>query len=158
MPSAYIETTIPSFYHSTRGSIQAVAWRAQTRTWWDRHRFRYDLYTSDAVFAELRNAPAGRAEPRLQMLAEAHVLAPSPDVERIAAYYISHRLMPGSAGLDALHMAFASFYGIDFLLTWNCRHIANANKAEHLAVLNRRLRISVPLMVTPYTLVPEGQP
>ncbi len=157
MPSVYIETTIPSFYHSTRRSLQALAWRAQTRTWWDRFRFRYGLCTSDAVIAELNNAPAPRAEPRLRMLDDVRTLPPHADVDRIAEFYMKHRLRPRAAGLDALHVAFASHYQIDFLLTWNCRHIANANKAAHLAVLNQRLGLPAPVMVTPYTLIPEDQ-
>lgn len=89
------------------------------------------------------------------MLSDIRILKPDPEVDRIASYYISNRLMPGTAGLDAVHMAFASHYRIDFLLTWNCKHIANANKAAHLAVLNGRLDLPAPLMVTPYTLIPE---
>ena len=158
MASVYIETTIPSFYHSNRRSIQALAWRAQTRLWWDRFRGSYQLCTSDAVLEELSNAPVERAEPRLRMLDGVRVLAPRPEVERIAEYYAGQRLMPRTGGLDGLHVAFTSYYEVDFLLTWKCRHIANANKAEHLAVLNRRLRLPVPAMVTPYTLIPEDQP
>src|ERR1041384_1623845 len=158
MASVYIETTIPSFYYSTRRSIQSLAWRAQTRTWWDRFRYPYDLCTSGAVLAELSNAPAPRAAPRLRMLEIVRTLPPHDEVDRIAEFYMKHRLMPRTAGLDALHVAFASHYEIDFLLTWNCRHIANANKAEHLAVLNHRLGLRSPIMVTPYTLVPEDQP
>lgn len=157
MPSVYIETTIPSFYHSTRKAIQALAWRAQTRTWWDRHSAKYDLCTSEAVIGELSNAPAERAAPRLRLLDGMRVLPPDPEVERIAAFYAKHKLMPQAAGLDGLHVAFVSYYRIDFLLTWNCRHIANANKAAHLAVLNRRLGLPIPAMATPYTLIPEDQ-
>jgi hypothetical protein len=157
MPSVYIETTIPSFYHSTRKSIQALAWRAQTRIWWDRHRASYELCTSDAVLVELGNAPTDRAEPRIRLMEGVRVLSPSADVQRIAAYYMDNRLMPRSAGLDALHVAFASVHGIDFLLTWNCKHIANDNKTEHLAVLNKRLSLPIPIMSTPYTLIPEDR-
>lgn len=157
MPSVYIETTIPSFYYSTRKSIQALAWSAQTRIWWDRLKNAYDLCTSAAVIAELSNAPPERAEPRLRMLDGIRVLAPHAEVDRIAEFYMKQRLMPRSAGLDAVHVAFASHYRIDFLLTWNCKHIANANKAEHLARLNERLGLPIPVMTTPYTLVPEGK-
>lgn len=155
MLSVYIETTIPSFYHSGRKSIQALAWRAQTRTWWDKYRSRYQLCTSDAVLIELRNAPSDRGVARIQLLDEARILAPNTEVEQLAAFYISEKLMPGTSGLDAVHVALASIYRVDFLLTWNCRHIANANKAAHLAALNRRRGLPVPMMVTPYTLIPE---
>jgi hypothetical protein len=74
-------------------------------------------------------------------------------VHRIAAEYIAHRLMPDDGGLDAVHVAAASFHGVDYLLTWNCKHLANANKTKHLAAINRRLGLHIPGLVTPYTLV-----
>ncbi len=65
---------------------------------------------------------------------------------------MSHRLMPREALGDAVHVAVASVNAIDFVLTWNCRHLANANKASHLAAINRRLGLFVPTIVTPYNL------
>jgi hypothetical protein len=151
----YIETSIPCFYYSIRRSVQALAWREQTRTWWDEYRRRYDLVTSEAVLAELGRAPKDRAAPRLRMLENIPLLPIDDRLERVTRYYIEQRLAPSSPGGDALHIAYASVHAIDFLLTWNCRHIANANKARHLAVLNKRLGLPVPAMATPYTLVPE---
>lgn len=66
--------------------------------------------------------------------------------------------MPSGAGGDAGHLAFASMHGVDFLLTWNCAHLANANKTKHLSVLNGRLGLSVPILTTPLTLIPEDMP
>jgi predicted nucleic acid-binding protein len=155
MLSVYLETTIPSFYHTSRRSIQSLAWRAATRRWWDYYRHAYQLRTSEAVLTELGRSPSEHAEPRLEMLDDVPRLPIVPEVERLAATYLSHRLMPTSAIADAVHVAVASFYAVDFLLTWNCTHIANDNKARHLEVLNRRLGVHVPRMVTPYTLFPE---
>ncbi len=152
----YIETSIPSFYHSSRTSIQALAWREQTRRWWDEFRDEYEVFTSEAVLAELARAPRGRAEPRLRLLDGIPILAINQRLERVANTYVEGLLMPSVPGTDALHVAFASVYAMDFLLTWNCRHIANANKAKHLAVLNKRMGLRIPSMVTPYTLVPEA--
>ena len=59
------------------------------------------------------------------------------------------------AGGDAVHLALASMHLMDFLLTWNCRHLANANKIQHMAVLNARLRLHLPVITTPLTLMPE---
>jgi hypothetical protein len=66
--------------------------------------------------------------------------------------------MPRDARGDAAHLAMASLHGVDFLLTWNCRHLANANKADHLRVINTRLRLTVPVLTTPMTLMPEDAP
>ena len=65
--------------------------------------------------------------------------------------------MPAEAGGDAVHLALASMHSIDFLLTWNCRHLANANKIQHLTVLNARLGLHVPVITTPLTLMPEDE-
>ena len=62
--------------------------------------------------------------------------------------------MPKPPSADALHLALASFYRMDFLLTWNCRHIANANKTKHLEVLNRGMGLPVPQLITPHQLQP----
>jgi len=79
-------------------------------------------------------------------------LAETQTAADVARAYIKHRLMPAEAGGDAFHLALASIHGIDFLLTWNCRHLANANKMEHLRVLNARLGLSVPNVTTPLNL------
>lgn len=155
MPSVYIETTIPSYYHSMRVSPQALAWRAQTRHWWDHHRHRYELVTSLAVIQELEAAPSGRAASRVAMLSGVELLAIDEVVNSTAQYYLDQKLMPSSARVDALHVALASCHRIDFVLTWNCRHIANANKTRHLGVLSARRGLHVPVLTTPYNLTQE---
>jgi hypothetical protein len=155
MPSVYIETTIPSYYYSVRSSVQALAWRAQTRLWWDAHRRRYQLFTSLAVLSELQDGQSERVAPRIDLLAGLEHLAITASVEATAEYYLQQKLMPRSAKVDALHVALASCHRIDFLLTWNCQHIANANKTRHLEVLNKRMGLPIPVLATPYNLVQE---
>ncbi len=81
-----------------------------------------------------------------------------PGLDDVVAYYVEHHLMPADAQGDAAHLAMASMHAIDFLLTWNCRHLANANKIQHIAVLNRRLGLSVPVVTTPLALLSEDVP
>ncbi len=69
------------------------------------------------------------------------------------ATYIERRAMPNDPGGDALHLAVASSYGLDVLLTWNCRHLANPNKMEHIRAVNRELRLPMPLITTPLNYV-----
>ena len=105
--------------------------------------------------AELALAPAVKARRATSLLAAATVLDEPPGLSELVEYYLEHRLMPVEFGGDAVHLAFASLHSMDFLLTWNCRHLANANKIRHLAVLNGRLNLSVPVITTPLTLIPE---
>ena len=153
--TVYIETTIPSYYCETRRSPAIAAWREATRTWWHNYRAAYDLFTSAYVLAELRRAPAAKARLAQQLLAGVPILDEPPGVQDVVAYYIAHRLMPADALGDAAHLALASMHGVKFLLTWNCRHLANANKVQHIAVLNARLGLPVPIVTTPLELIPE---
>ncbi len=152
MASVYIETTIPSFYYTSRKSVQALAWHKQTRHWWDHLRHKYTLVTSTAVIDELEQAPPERAAPRLALLEGVTLLQVDPRVDGVVAEYIAHHLMPDDGGRDAVHVALASVHAVDFVLTWNCTHLANVNKARHLTTINARLGLLVPALVTPYYL------
>lgn len=155
MARVYIETTIPSFYFETRRKLPAPAWRAATRLWWDQYRHAFELCTSEVVLEELSRAPAAKSMPGRGLLDGVAVLPDAPGIAGAAAYYIEHRLVPHDALADALHLAYASVHAIDYLLTWNCRHLANVNKTRHLAVLNDRLGLPIPVLTTPLTLLPE---
>lgn len=72
-------------------------------------------------------------------------------------YYIQEKVMPRSLAGDAHHLASASFYSVDFLLTWNCNHLANANKFRHIQIINARLGLKNPYIVTPQQLVKEQE-
>lgn len=154
MRRVYVETSIPSMYFETRTEHMLPQWALVTRTWWDRYRHLYDLCTSEAVWTELLAAPAPKRALMEEMFREVRVLPDPPGYEDVAAFYIQHMLMPAGATGDASHLAFASMHGVDYLLTWNCRHLANANKFRHIAVINGRLGLAVPSLVTPFSLVP----
>jgi hypothetical protein len=158
MQSVYIETTVPSFYFETRKSPLVLAWQAATRMWWDQYRARYRLCVSRFVMEELSRAPAAKARQALRLVRDCEVLSEPPELTELVQYYIEQHLMPVEAGGDAFHLALASLQAVDFMLTWNCRHLANANKTRHLAVLNGRLGLHVPIITTPLTLIPEDAP
>ena len=134
-----------------------MAWREATRQWWSRHRRGYSLVTSTFVLNELALAPTAKSGPGAALLAGVPILEGSPEVERIAGEYIRRRVMPASAVGDAAHLAVCSLHGINFLLTWNCRHLANANKVSHIRFVNERLGLSVPVLTTPLELIPEPE-
>lgn len=155
MLSVYVETTIPSYYHDSRQSPEVIAWTTATRSWWDEYRTQYQLYTSRLVLEELRRAPQAKATACTDLLEMVEVLDEPVELIDVAEYYIEHKAMPATAGGDAYHLALASLHRIDFLLTWNCQHLANANKIRHLTVLNARLGLPMPIITTPLTLIPE---
>ena len=75
------------------------------------------------------------------------------EVTDLAAYYVSEHLMPANDLGDAFHLAFATWYRIQYLLTWNCKHLANANKFEHVQILNARRRLVSAAIITPAQLL-----
>jgi transposase-like protein len=151
--SVYIETSVFSFYHDRRTAPAVIAMRDWTRQWWDGHRQRFVLATSTAVLAEL---DAGRLPHRDEALAMALGLPAIPvedEIREIVEVYIKHRVMPNNPVGDALHLALASFHKFDYLLTWNCEHLANANKFAHIRRINMLLDLHVPTLATPLELL-----
>jgi predicted nucleic acid-binding protein len=152
-PVVYIETTIPSFYHDVRTSPDIVARRDWTRRWWSDAHVGYTLVTSEAVLEELEGGIQEHAEERLSLVADLPLLPIEPAIAEIVETYIRHKLMPADRSGDALHLALASFHKCDFLLTWNCLHLANANKFGHIRRINTMLGLLVPTLATPLELL-----
>jgi len=154
-PTVYIETTIPSFYHSIRATPEMTTVRQWTRDWWDGESFRYSLVTSYAVLQELEQGEHSHKPEKLAMLSKLPLLTISAPVAEIVEVYIQRKIMPANTTGDALHLALASFYNCDYLLTWNCKHIANANKFNHIRRVNQLLHLKTPELVTPLELTKE---
>ena len=154
-PTVYIETTIPSFYYSVRTEPEMIAMRDWTRSWWDEERHNYQMCTSDAVMDELEIGAHPLMVEKINLVKDLPFLEIPPAIAEIVAVYHEHRLMPRDESGDALHLALASFHKCDYLLTWNCKHLANANKFGHIRRVNGLLRLSTPEMVTPLELTTE---
>jgi hypothetical protein len=152
-PKVYIETTIPSFYHEVRTEPDMVARRMWTRQWWDEQRAAFALVSSDAVVDELERGAHPAQSEALTLMEPVELLPIEVEVAEIVEAYIRHKVMPGDPLGDALHLALASYHKCDFLLTWNCRHLANANKFGHIRRINTVLGLFVPMLVTPLELL-----
>ena len=132
-----------------------VAKRHWTRDWWDRCASRYELVTSEGVIAELQEGEYETQAVAVELVADLPRLEVVDDIAGIIDVYLANHLMPTERLGDALHLALASYHKCDFLLTWNCTHIANANKFEHIRIINTRLGLFVPALVTPMELSEE---
>ena len=155
--TVYIETTIPSFYHEIRPEPEMVARRNWTRQWWKNDRIFYELYTSEAVLEELDAGDYPIKAEVLEFVSDLEILEVNDDIQEIVEVYLKNCLMPQQRLGDALHLALASYYKCDFLLTWNCVHIANANKSLHIKIVNERLGLFTPTIVTPMELTGEDE-
>ena len=152
-PTVYIESTIPSFYYEIRTEPEMLARRLWTREWWDEYRTNYDVVTSDAVIDELTRGTHPIKDNALVLVDSLELLPIEPEIAEIVEAYIEHKVMPSDPLGDALHLALASYHKCDFLLTWNCRHLANANKFGHIKRINTILGLFVPMLITPLELL-----
>ena len=151
----YVETTIPSFYYEDRTDIEAIARKEWTRKWWDHYSNQYMLVTSPAVIDEINYGDYPKQAKVLKLIDQLPLVPIESDIVEIVQTYIQHKVMPENPVGDALHLALASFHKCDFLLTWNCKHLANANKFSHIRQVNVMLGLFVPLLVTPLELLGE---
>lgn len=153
----YVETTIPSFYFEVRAEPEMVARRDWTREWWDDHRLNYELFTSEAVVDELEKGSFPQKDDALKLLETIPLLDIEEEIAEIVDAYIVHHVMPQDPVGDALHLAIAAHHKCEFLVTWNCRHLANANKFAHIRRVNGLLGLFSPSLVTPLELLGSGE-
>jgi len=151
--SVYIDSTILSIHCDNRSEIANET--AVTIRWWREERNNFSLFISEETIAEIVAGNYPRKDEVIALAESITVLPPEPHITEIASVYLAYKLMPEPLKGDALHLAYASFYKIDFLLTWNCNHLANANKRQHIRVVNTRLNLSVPEIITPFELFTE---
>jgi hypothetical protein len=146
----YLETSFFSACVSTRTSDKSKGWRASSLEWWQIQARRFELFISPTVAYELssRDFPAG--EKALAMPQGLRLLTQTTDVIALAELLVKERVMPKPPdGGDALHVATATLHRMDYVLTWNIRHMANPNKRTHFGVICMRLGLTPPMFVTP---------
>jgi hypothetical protein len=140
MDIVYIETSIVSHATAWPSSDSATAvLQNQAKRWMQEQAVGYQLVTSQVVLAEAARGDPDAAARRFTMLADIPVLEENPDVDTVADAFIARSLMPESARLDAMHVAIAALAGVQYLLTQNCKHIANAHALPgvYLSCLSR---------------------
>ena len=157
-PKVYIETTIPSYLAARPSRDLLIAAHQQlTRDWWESRRPAFDLYISEAVLEEASAAYAMPAKTRLELLANIPVLALTGGILRLAESLVTDGPIPRKAAGDALHIAIATVYACEYLLTWNCRHIANAEIQRAARLVVRDQGFELPIICTPEELMGEEE-
>ena len=148
--SVYLDTTIFSYYVDERPNLGIHIER--TRQWWNEERFAYNLYISNFILEELKEKNFPNQINAIKLARGIQLLQPVERIDKIVEIYLKNKLMPSKDTRDALHLAFSSVYKIDILLTWNCTHLANINKKDHIKNINMSLGLFVPEIVTPLEL------
>ena len=152
----YLETTIVS-YLTARPSHNVVlrAHQQITRTWWRTRRYDFDLFISPLVLQEAGDGDPEAARRRLAALAGIPVLAAVPGALAVAHALRERRPIPQRAAADAMHIAIAAAHGVEYLLTWNCTHIANAQMRASIERLCRGAGFEPPILCTPEELLED---
>jgi len=150
----YLETTIAS-YLTARPSRDLIVGAHQELTieWWVQHRQRFEVFISDLVLQEAARGDQIAAAKRLAELSGIAVLETTEEARELAREFVDRGLIPQKAVEDAFHVAIATAQGMDFLLTWNCRHIANAEIIERLQSVCEELGYEMPTLCTPEQLM-----
>lgn len=154
--SVYLDSTIPSYLFDERESIKTYV--EVTKKWWDEERQNFDIWISEETIAELGKGDYPNKAEIIECISQIPVLPLDASLVSIAQIYLENYLMPRTLTGDALHLAYASYYKIDFLLTWNCNHLANASKKQHIRIINSRMNLFTPEIITPLELFTETAP
>lgn len=150
MQRIYLETTVPSYLAARPSRDLIIAAHQQiTQDWWLTARDRFELYISEAVLDEVRVGDPEALDRRLRLIGGLPVLALNDDVRILTRHYGKTLGLSGRARADIPHIAYAVSYRMDYLVTWNCSHIANGEMIRRLLRANGELNRSTPLIVTP---------
>ena len=151
--SVYVETSVVSYLtaRATR-NLLAAAWQTATAEWWDMHRRRFNLHTSALTLEEAGRGNQDAASRRLEVLGGIAVLPITEAVATLADALIPRRALPANAQNDAIHIAVSAVHGVDYLLTWNFRHIANAETRPLIREVCERQGYASPEICTPNEL------
>ena len=123
----YVETSVVSYLTArATNNLLAAAWQTATAEWWDGHRSRFELRTSALTIEEAGRGHQEAAARRLEALGGIAMLPITEAVITLADALIRRRALPANAQNDAIHIAVSAVHGVDYLLTWNFRHLANA--------------------------------
>jgi predicted nucleic acid-binding protein len=154
MESVYLETTFISYLVARPSrDLLAAAHQQATQEWWTNRRSEFENCVSQVVIEEASVGDPSEVQKRLAIIASLPALEITEDAESLTAAIMASGILPPHAVRDAAHVAVAAVHAIDYLLTWNCRHLANAQIARRIAVVCEKLRYRMPIICTPEELM-----
>lgn len=152
-PKLYLETTIPSYLVSKPSrDLRLAADQEQTLEWWEEHRSRFEIFISAVVLREVSKGNPEMAQRRVNALSQIPLLNPTEESEELTIYLLKE-VVPANAADDAAHIAIAAVHQMDFLLTWNCKHINNRYTIRRIEQCCLRMGFTCPVIATPNELM-----
>jgi hypothetical protein len=154
MESVYLETSFISYLVSLPNRDVIVAGHQQTtHAWWEHRRAQFECSVSQVVIDEASLGDPAEVEKRLTIIGDLRILEVTQDAESLARAIMASGVLPPHAFPDAAHIAVAAVHATDYLLTWNCKHLANAQIARKIAVVCQKLGYRAPTICTPDELM-----
>ena len=154
LPRLYVETTVPSYLTARRSrDLQLAADQQTTEDWWSNHRQRYECFVSPVVVDEVARGDAFLASARLARLAGLTVLPVNDAAQELTVRLLREGIIPSIAASDASHLAIAAAHAMDFLLTWNCKHINNPHLIRRIEHACAAVGLVCPIICTPAELM-----
>ena len=153
LQKVYIETSVIGAYFDQRSDIVSASQRYWSQLWWNQVRFDYEVVVSEGVINELNHENYPFSQEAIDLVEKIQHVDIVNEVNDIIKIYITRKLMPQDVLGDALHLALASYHKCDYLLTWNCKHLANPNKFKHMRIVNTSLGLYTPEITTPNQLI-----
>jgi len=151
--TVYLETTVPSFLTARPSNDLILAGQQQlTRRWWNTRKRQFSVFISELVISEAGRGDSQAAKRRMEAIANLPILEIDDDAIKLGAVILNSGVIPKKAAADAAHIAVAARHGIDYLLTWNCKHIANAEIIRQLDQVIRDHGYLAPTICTPTEL------
>ena len=156
-PKIYIETSIPSYLTARLSNdIRVIANQNTTIEWWENRRTKFNLFISEFVLAEASLGNSDAAKRRLSALTNITILKVTEEAKNLTNALITAGPLPKKAEVDAYHIAVATVNGMDYLLTWNCTHIANAMMRHKIYTICQNYGYEPPIICTPQELMEGG--
>jgi hypothetical protein len=154
METVYLETTFISYLVARPSRDLLVAGHQQvTQEWWANRRSEFECFVSQVVIDESSAGDPNEAEKRMAIIANLAALNLTTETEMLTQAILSSGVLPVQAARDAAHVAVATVHGVDYLLTWNCKHLANAQIMRRIEVICTKLGYRMPLICTPEELM-----
>ena len=152
----YIETTIVSYLTSRPSRDMVIAAHQElTRQWWDTRACSFELLISELVREEVAKGDAEASDKRISVIEKLPILGTSDDAVLLAEKLVLTGLIPREYVADALHIAISTVNGIEYLLTWNCKHLANAAHRNKIEIVVEEAGYTCPIICTPEELMEE---
>src|SRR6266403_2183413 len=154
MESVYLETTFLSYLVARpRRDVIVAGHQQTTQDWWANRRSQFECSVSQVVIDEASLGDPAEVQKRVAIVAGLPVLEITEDAESLAEAIMAAGILPPHAARDAAHVAVAAVHAIDYLLTWNCKHLANAQIARRIALVCEKLGHRMPIICTPEELM-----